>query len=460
MQTEPSSSPDWQAADLRHYVHPASSIEALQQSGPRMVSQARGNYIYDAQGRAVLDGTAGLWCVNIGHGRQEIADTLARASLQLDYFHSFSGMGNPYTAQLAEKLSTLAPTQLQRVYFGSSGSDANDTILKMVWHYNNILGRPKKKKILSRWQAYHGTSITAASLTGLPVFHKGFDLPLDSIMHLSCPHYWRFGQDGESEAAFVERLLAEAEAVIEREGADTIAAFIGEPIMGAGGVIVPPADYWPRMQDLMRQHDILVIADEVISGYGRTGDWFASPAMNIEADFMATAKGLTSGIFPMSAVFLTDEIFEVLREGSRQFGNFAHGYTYSGHPLGAAVALTNLEIMERENLCDQARVVGAYLHEQLQEKLLPHPHVGEIRGLGMVAAVQLVADKAQKSAFDPQRKIAIAVSDRAWEHGVTLRPLPGIDSIAISPPLTLSMAEVDTLVDALHRAITDELGPG
>ncbi|HPE62427.1 MAG TPA: aminotransferase [Thiolinea sp.] len=445
-------------ADRQHHVHPASSIEAVQQSGPRMINRASGNYIYDADGRAVLDGTAGLWCVNIGHGRQEIADTLAREAMALDYFHNFSGMGNPKTALLAERLTQLAPAQLSRVYFGSSGSDANDTIVKMIWHYNNILGRPQKKKILSRWQAYHGTSISAASLTGLPVFHKWFDLPIPQVLHLSCPHYYRFGQQGESEAAYVDRLVAEAEAVIAREGADTIAAFIGEPIMGAGGVIVPPADYWPRMQALMRQHDILMIADEVICGYGRTGEWFASPGFGIEADFMATAKGLTSGIFPMSAVFLTEAIHEVLREGSRQLGNFAHGYTYSGHPLGAAVALTNLDIMERENLCRQAAETGAYLHRQLQAEILPLTHVGEIRGKGLLAAVQLVSDKDSRQAFDPAAKAALRVSEQLWKLGVTLRPLPGVDSIALSPPLTLTRAEVDRVVGMLKQAIETELG--
>lgn len=439
-------------ADLNHFVHPATSIEAVQQNGPRIINRASGCYVYDTDDRAVIDGTAGLWCVNIGHGRQEIADTLAKASMELDYFHTFSGMSNPPSALLAERLSQIAPDHLSRVYFGSSGSDANDTIMKMVWHYNNILGRPKKKKILSRWQAYHGTSITSASLTGLPVFHEWFDLPLPQVLHLSCPHYYRFGLDGESESAFVDRLVQEAEALIEREGADTIAAFIGEPIMGAGGVIVPPDSYWPRMQELMRRHDILVVADEVITGYGRTGDWFASPGMGIKADFMTTAKGLTSGVFPMSAVYLTDEIFEVLREGSRKLGNFAHGYTYSGHPLGCAVALTNLDIIERENLCQQAAQTGTYLHQQLNEQLLPLPHVGEIRGAGMVAAVQLVEDKATKTDFAADKKIAIAIAEKAWTLGLTLRPLPAVNSIALSPPLTMSQQEVDDMVGILKQA--------
>ncbi len=440
-------------ADVNHYIHPASSIDAVQLHGPKMVAGAHGNYISDAQGRQVLDGTAGLWCVNIGHGREEISETLAQAARELDYFHSFSGMSNAKSAMLAQKLSELSPDHLTRVYFGSSGSDANDTILKMVWHYNNILGRPQKKKILSRWQAYHGTSITAASLTGLPAFHEWFDLPLGPIHHLSSPHYYLQAQEGESEAAFVDRLVAEAAQYIEQEGADTIAAFIGEPIMGAGGVIMPPEGYWPKMQALMRDNDILVIADEVISGYGRTGDWFASPAMGIKPDFMATAKGLTSGIFPMSAVFTTEEVFAVLREGSRKLGNFAHGYTYSGHPLGAAVALTNLAIMERENLCAQAAEVGAYLQQQLAERLLPHPNVGEIRGTGMVAAVQLMEDAAAKRPYALSKKIAIAVSEKAWEEGVTLRPLAGVNAIAISPPLTLTKPEVDTMISMLQRAI-------
>ena len=437
-------------ADRQHFVHPATSMATDQAA--RVISGAQGNYIYDADGRAVLDGTAGLWCVNIGHARPEMAETLATASMQLDYFHTFSGMTNVYAAQLAERLSELAPSHLPHVYFGSSGSDANDTILKMVWHYNNILGRPQKKKILSRWQAYHGTSISAASLTGLPGFHKWFDLPLEQVLHLSCPHYYRFGEAGESEEAFVDRLVAEAEAVIEREGAETIAAFIGEPIMGAGGVIVPPAGYWERMQALMRQHDILVIADEVISGYGRCGDWFASPQMGIQADLMATAKGLTSGVFPMSAVFLSEAIFEVLQEGSRQLGNFAHGYTYSGHPIGCAVGLTNLAIMEREQLPAQAAQVGQYLHEQLQAKLLPHAHVGEIRGQALLAAVQLVDDKTSRQ-YDTTQKRPAKLAELCWQQGLMVRPLPTINAMAISPPLTLTFSEVDTLVERLGNSL-------
>ena len=444
-------------ADLQHFVHPASSIDALQTKGPTIVSHAKGNYIYDADGREILDGTAGLWCVNIGHGRQEIADTLSEASLKLDYFHTFTGMSNEPSAMLAKKLASIAPAHLSRVFFGSSGSDANDTIIKMLWHYNNILGRPNKKKLLSRHQAYHGTSLAAASLTGLPSFHKWFDLPIEQVKHLSCPHFYRFGEEGETEDQFVDRMVAEAEAMIEAEGADTIAAFFGEPIMGAGGVIVPPKNYWPRMQALMKKHDILIVADEVISGYGRTGEWFASPELGIEPDFIATAKGLTSGIFPMSAIFLTEAIFEVLREGSRQLGGLSHGYTYSGHPLGCAVALKNLEILERENLLGNAKEVGAYLHQQLHEKVLTHPHVGEIRGKGLVAAVQLIEDKATKTAYSPALKIPAAVCDVCWEQGTVFRPLPSIGALAISPPLTITRAEVDRLVETLLFGINKVL---
>lgn len=438
-------------------LHPASSIDAMLNNGPRRLRSANGVFVEDETGRQLLDGTAGLWCVNVGHGREEIAQTLAEAASTLDYFHTFGGFSNDAQERLGERLTAMAPSNLAHVFFGSSGSDANDTIMKIVWHYNNLIGRSEKKKFISRWGAYHGTSISTASLTGLTGFHRMFDLPIAGVLHTDCPHHYRFAEPGESEAAFVDRLIASLEALIASEGAETIAAFIGEPLMGAGGVVPPPRDYWQRVQEVCRRHDILVVADEVVCGFGRTGRDFGSLHYGIEPDLMATAKGITSGVFPFSAAFLSSEIWSVLHEGSKTLGGFSHGYTYSGHPIGAAVANTVLDIYEREELAANAAHIGAYLMNALKHALSDHPHVGEIRGAGLVCAVQLVADRHDKVFFNPAVKAPAKVSEAAYRRGLIVRPLPSVGALALSPPLTLSRDEADRIVAALIPAIDEGL---
>ncbi len=433
-------------SDTLHVLYPASSISAMLQTGPRRMASAKGTRVTDDRGHELIDGTAGLWCVNIGHGREEIAQTLAEASRNLDYFHTFGGFSNAAQEKLGDRLVAMAPGDLNHVFFGSSGSDANDTIVKIVWHYNNLRGRPNKKQIVSRWGSYHGTSISTASLTGLKGFHDQFDLPIARILHTECPHAYRFAKDGEDEQAFSARLVETFKQLIHDQGADSIAAFIGEPVLGAGGVVPPPAGYWAGIEQVCRENEILLIADEVVCGYGRTGSDFGSQTYDIKPDLMATAKGLTSGIFPMSAAFLTDEIWEVLREGSQKLGGFSHGYTYSGHPIGAAVANTVLDIYAREGLAENARKVGAHLMSRLQAELGDHPHVGEIRGVGLLGAVQLVEDKPSRKLFDPARKIPAAVAEAAYAAGLIVRPLPSIGALAFSPPLTLTLAEADEIV--------------
>lgn len=434
-------------------LHPASSITALLESGPQMITAARGCYITDSDGRDLLDGSAGLWCVNAGYGRPELANAMQEAASQLGYYHSFANASNPWQVALAEKLIEISPAQLTRVFFGTSGSDCNDTLIKIAWHYHSLRGKTKKIKIISREQAYHGTSISTASLTGLPGYHKDFPIPLDFVLHTDCPHYYSRALKDETEEAFCDRLINNVADLIDAEGADNIAAFFAEPIQGAGGVIVPPANYFPRLRKLLTDNDILLVADEVICGYGRTGSWFASDHMGIEPDMMATAKGITSGYFPLSAAFITDEIWEVLKLGSEKHGSFAHGYTYSGHPVGCAVGLANLAVMERDKLVLNARVNGEYLHQQLQT-LMNLPQVGEIRGTNMIAAVQLVSDKSSKAMHDPAMKIPHRVAASMREKGVIVRPLPTLGSLAISPPLSISKDEIDTLVQALGDAIS------
>lgn len=439
--------------DAEVLLHPSSSITDLIENGPKMVVGAQGRHVVDAEGRQLLDAMAGLWCVNVGYGRDELGEAMKVASNQLGFYHSFTNASNPWQVELADKLLQLTPNNMGKVFFGTSGSDCNDTLIKIAWHYHALKGNNKKTKIIARDQAYHGTSISTASLTGLTGFHKEFPIPLDFVVRVDCPHYYSQAIDDETEEQFCDRLINNIEAMIEREGADTLAAFFAEPIMGAGGIIVPPQDYYPRLGKLLKQHDILFVADEVICGYGRLGAWFGSTEFGIEPDMIASAKGLTSGYFPLSAAFLTDEIWEVLKLGSEQIGAFMHGYTYSGHPVGAAVALANIEIMERENLIDKAKVSGKYLHEQLQS-LMNLPNVGEVRGQGLIAGIQLVTDKASRQTPDQADALPAKITALMREKGVIVRPLASIGTLAVSPPLNITNDEIDTLVSALSESIS------
>jgi len=441
--------------DAEVLLHPASSISALLDKGPDMIVSASGCHVTDAEGSRLLDAVGGLWCVNVGYGRAELAQVMKEATEQLAYYHTFSNASNPWQVQLADKLLEHAPAQMGKVFFGNSGSDANDTLIKISWHYHTLRGKPNKTKVIARQQAYHGTSISTASLTGLGGFHRSFPLPQDFVLRVDCPHYYTRGLPGETEADFCGRLIDEVAQLIEREGADNIAAFFAEPINAAGGIIEPPEDYFPRLQTLLKQHDILLVADEVVCGYGRTGSWFGSEQVNCQPDMMSTAKGLTSGYFPMSAAFMTDAIWEVLKLGSDQLGAFYHGYTYSGHPVGCAVALANLQLIENEGLVEKSRDNGAYLHRQLQQRFAEHPKVGEIRGRGLLAGVQLVADKKNKTLPDAGDKWPLKISQRMRQLGVIVRPLPSVATLAISPPLTISRQEIDQLIEAMAQAIDE-----
>jgi len=438
-------------------LQPASSITALLDNGPQRIVSANGCYITDDSGNKLLDAVGGLWCVNVGYGRTELAQVMKEASEQLAYYHTFSNASNPWQEALGKKLIELAPAGLEKVFFGSGGSDANDTIVKIAWHYHTLRGKPEKTKVIAREQAYHGTSISTASLTGLGGFHKAYPIPLDFVLRTDCPHFYTRGQEGETEAEFCDRLIGNVATLIEEEGADTIAAFFAEPIHAAGGIIEPPKGYYPKLKALLKANDILLVADEVVCGYGRTGSWFGSDQLGLEPDLMATAKGLTSGYFPMSAAFMTDAIWQVLKQGSAELGAFSHGYTYSGHPVGCAVALANLQIIEQEGLVEQARDNGAYLHAQLNDILMPLKHVGEIRGKGLLAGVQLVKEKSSKTLPDPAEKWPLKVTTKARELGVVVRPLPSVATLAISPPLTISRQEIDELVAALKTAIEQVL---
>lgn len=441
------------AIDASTILHPATNADDFGRNGSKIIESGKGIHLRDDSGKQLIDAVAGLWCVNVGYGREELAEAMKKAALELSYYHTFSGMSNVPQIELAERLLEKAPSGLSKVFFGSGGSDGNDSLLKIVWYINNIRNKPQKKKIISRWQAYHGTSVATASLTGLPSFHTGFDLPMNNILHTESPDFFRHGLEGETELEFSARRAQQLEQMIVREGADTVAAFIAEPVLGAGGVVPPPQGYFEAIQNVLKRFDILFIVDEVVCGYGRLGKWFGSELYDLKPDMMTTAKALTSGYFPYSASFVSEEIWELVKEGSVKYGNFAHGYTYAGHPIGAAVAMANLDIIEKENLVDNAATVGAYFHDQLKQRFANDDFVAEVRGTGMIAAVQLVKDKTSKTFFDKEIKISAKIAAQCYENGLISRPLPSLDSMAFSPPLICTTKDIDNIVNIFDDSV-------
>ncbi|HAZ79087.1 MAG TPA: hypothetical protein DCX08_04060 [Porticoccaceae bacterium] len=441
------------AIDASSILHPATNADDFARTGSKIIESGKGIYLKDHRGKKLIDAVAGLWCVNVGYGREELADAMHKSALHLSYYHTFSGMSNTPQIELAERLLEKVPPGLSKVFFGSGGSDGNDSLIKIIWYINNIRNQPQKKKIISRWQAYHGTSLATASLTGLPSFHTDFDLPVSNILHTESPDFFRHGLVGETEEAFSARRAQQLEDMILREGKDTVAAFIAEPVLGAGGVVPPPKGYFDAIQKVLKRYDILFIVDEVVCGYGRLGTWFGSQYYDLKPDMMTTAKALTSGYFPFSASFLSDEIWQLLKEGSAKYGNFAHGYTYAGHPIGAAVAMANLDIIENEHLVDNAALVGTYFHQQLQQRFAKDSFVAEVRGVGMIAAVQLVKDKNQRTFFDKETKISAKVAQQCYENGLIARPLPSLDSMAFSPPLICTNNDIDNIIDRFEASV-------
>jgi len=446
--------------DRQSLFHPLTSIATHMKTGPLIVEHGSGVRIKDHRGRDMIDCGAGLWCVNVGYGRPEIAEAARKAIENLNYYHIFGGSSTEPIIRLADRVLTLFREQagaghLARVFFGTSGSDANDTNVKLVRYYNNLLGRPHKKKIISRAGSYHGLTTVAASLTGIPIYHKAWDLPLPGVVHTSCPHWYRFARAGESEAAFCDRMIAELESIIEREGPETIAAFIAEPIMGTGGALLPPEGYFARVQEVLDRHDILFIADEVITGFGRTGQWFATGLYDLKPDIVTLAKGITSAYFPVSASVISQKIWDVLESASPEYGPVMHGFTYSGHPVGGAIGLANLDIMEREGLIENSARQGRYLLNQLRETLGDHPYIGDIRGEGLIIAVEFIADRETRRPFDPKANVHRLVAARALELQLMVRPLPFIEVIPFSPPLCITEAECDEAVERFARALND-----
>ena len=437
------------ARDIAYYFHPATNARRHEQVGPMMIERGEGVRVFDDQGNAYIEGLAGLWSVAVGFGEPRLVKAAADAMAKLPFYHSFSHKSHPAATKLAERLVTMAPG-MSKAHFTSSGSEANDLGVKMIWYYQNALGRPQKKKIISRVKAYHGVTIVSASLTGMPNFHRDFDLPLPFVRHVGCPNLWRYGLPGETEEIFATRLAEELDATIVAEGSETVAAFIGEPVMGAGGVIPPPRTYWEKIQAVCRKHDVLIVADEVITGFGRTGQMFGCQTYNIEPDFMVVSKAITSSYFPLSAILFTDKIYQTLADNSARIGVFAHGFTASGHPVGTAVALENLDIIEEKDLVGAARRMAPQFQERLQS-FASHPQVGEARGIGLVGALEFVADKATKAPFDPPGSFGARLVELCHEEGLIIRAIG--DVAAFCPPLIITPAEIDEMFDKFGRAL-------
>jgi 4-aminobutyrate--pyruvate transaminase len=395
---------------------------------------------------------AGLWSVAVGFGEPRLVDAATRQMQKLPYYHTFTHKSHTPSIELAEKLVNYTEGRMSRVFFTNSGSEANDTVVKMVWYYNNALGRTEKKKIISRKRGYHGVTVAAASMTGLVGNHRDFDLPLPQMKHTSCPHFYREGRPGESEVDFATRMASELEALIIEEGPETVAAFIGEPVMGAGGVIVPPDTYWEKIQAVCRKYDLLIIADEVITGFGRLGKRFGSEVFGIEPDIMVLSKQITSSYQPLAAVLLNDTVASVISDHSGKLGSFGHGYTASGHPVATAVGIENLNIIEERKLVENAASTGAVMQAALRE-LAGHPLVGEVRGIGLIAAVELVADKESRRPFDPLGKAGTAVYERAHQNGLIVRAIQ--DTIAFCPPLIITPEQVTDMVARFAKTLDE-----
>lgn len=451
---------DLNAWDRDHFFHPSTHMgtHARGDSPRRMMAGGEGCYIVDSEGRRSLDAFAGLYCVNVGYGRTEIADAIAQQARDLAYYHAYVGHGTESSITLARMIVERAPDHMSRVYFGLSGSDANETNIKLIWYYNNILGRPEKKKIISRWRGYHGSGVMTGSLTGLALFHSHFDLPRAPILHTEAPYYFRREDRSQTEEQFSAHCAAKLEEMILSEGPDTIAAFIGEPILGTGGIVPPPRGYWPAIQAALKKYDILLVADEVVTGFGRLGTMFGSTHYGMEPDLITIAKGLTSAYAPLSGSIVSKRMWDVLVQGSDAFGPIGHGWTYSAHPICAAAGVANLKLIDEMNLVKNAGETGSYFRAALTDALSGHRNVGEVRGDGLLAAIEFVEDRDDRRFFDPARKIGPAIAAALLEQGVIGRAMPQGDILGFAPPLCLTRTEADLVVDAATKAVRHVLG--
>ncbi|MFK8399906.1 aspartate aminotransferase family protein [Pseudomonas sp. BGr12] len=426
-------------SDIQYLLHPYTDARAHEECGPLVIERGQGIYVYDADGKQYIEGMSGLWSVALGFNNERLIQAAEKQLRTLPFYHVFNHKSHTPGIELAELLINLAPVPMSKVFFTNSGSEANDTAIKLIWYRNNAIGKPEKKKIISRQNAYHGVTIASASLTGLPANQRGFDLPMAGVHHVSCPHFYRYGLPGETEDEYSDRLAKELENKIIVEGPETVAAFIGEPLMGAGGVLLPPKNYWKKIQAVCRKYDVLVIADEVICGFGRTGLMFGSETYDIHPDVLVVSKQLSSSYQPIAAVLINEDIYQDIADQSHALGTFGHGLTATAHPVASAVALENLKIIQEEDLVLHAATKGVHLRSGLNS-FASHPLVGEVRGIGLIAAVELVANKETKEKFKKPGVVGRYLAARAQHHGLITRNIA--DTIAFCPPLITTKEQI------------------
>lgn len=448
------------AWDRDHFFHPSThmGMHARGETPTRVMAGGEGVWISDTSGKKSLDAFAGLYCVNVGYGRTEIAEAIAKQAHELAYYHAYVGHGTDASITLSKMIIDRAPAHMSRVYFGLSGSDANETNIKLIWYYNNVLGRPEKKKIISRWRGYHGSGVMTGSLTGLDVFHNAFDLPRAPILHTEAPYYFRREDRSMTEEQFSQHCADKLEEMILAEGPETVAAFIGEPILGTGGLVPPPAGYWAKIQAVLKKYDVLLVADEVVTGFGRLGTMFGSDHYGMKPDLITIAKGLTSAYAPLSGTIVAEEMWNVLVQGSDKLGAIGHGWTYSSHPICAAAGVANLELIDKLDLVTNAGETGAYFRQKLADAVGSHRHVGEVRGDGLMAAVEFVADRDDRVFFDASEKIGPQIAAALLERGVIGRAMPQGDILGFAPPLCITREEADIVVEKTVKALDDVFG--
>lgn len=447
----------WNSSELRaldqaHMLHPVSNLRQLRDNGPLVMVRGEDVFLWDADGKQYIDAFAGLWNVNVGHGRAELAEAAAAQIREVEFVPTFFGLSSPMPIELSTRLAGLFPDPLNHFQFTAGGSESNETALKIARYYWWLKGQPERVKILSRRMAYHGIAMGALAATGIHTYHEGFGPQVPGFVHLTPPYAYRHGE-GLTEDQFIAALVQELEETIEREGADTIAAMIGEPVQGAGGVVVPPDRYWTAVEQVLRKHDILLIFDEVICGFGRTGSMFGMQQYGVTPDVVSFAKGVTSGYVPLGGVGVSDEIWDTLSTPDRMF---MHGFTYSGHPVACAVALPNIDIIEREQLPQNAAWAGGYLLQAIQDRLQDHPNFGEVRGKGLMTFLELVADRETKAKLDPAFNLSGKLTKATRDRGIIVRPVN--DGVAIAPPLTIQQRELDAIVEAIDSAVREVLG--
>lgn len=441
-----------QARDIAYHVHGYTNLKAHEEKGPLVIDRGAGIHVFDDSGKSYIEGLSGLWCVSLGFGEQRLIDAATEAMGKLAYYHGFNHRVADVVVDLAEKLVSIAPGRLSKVLFANSGSEATDLAVKLIWYYHNAIGKPEKKKIISRVRGYHGVTVASASLTGLPHLHGDFDLPIDRILHTTCPHYYREGQEGESEEQFATRCAEDLEKLILDEDPDTVAAMFCEPVMGAGGVIIPPKTYYEKIQKVLKKYDVLLVADEVINGFGRTGNMWGSETFDLDPDFLSCAKQLSSAYLPISALMISDKVYQAMVGQSEKLGIFGHGSTYGGHPVAAAVALETLKIYEERDIVGHVRNVMGHFADRMA-KLGEHPLVGNARSCGLMGALELMKDKAEKTPFEASDKVGAMVENRCLENGLIVRAIG--DNLAFCPPLVTTDEEIDEIFDIAEKSLNE-----